>query len=442
MQTLSNMTRSERFESRGQSVSIVGCLWEANCEDGMKRASKAAVVAVLLGACSGVDEGPTSFVLTDSAGVLVVTSSNLEPVGGDWTVGLRPTVMVGSDEASAAEYQLHQVRGATRLSDGRLAILDGGSSELRVYTPAGEFAAAHAGLGEGPGELQVPMTLTRMAGDTLVVWDPGTSRLSWFEPTAGFVRTRVVDRAKIAGVDPGFSNGLAGVLTDGRLLIQMVEPRGGTPQPTVYRPVLGFGVLSMDLTTFDILGWYGGEERILLETERGPRTMPVLNARMTLHTVASHRSAICVGDQAVAAVACWGWLGRDRVEFRWPAMSRGLTESESESLRDGFRLGLGRRYTPEGQEQVLRDLPVMEAAPFFDQLLIDSTDHLWVFTRTSPENGEPLQAFVFNAERGLVASVALPGHRVLEIGSDYVVALERDHLGVESIAVYPLSRGG
>jgi hypothetical protein len=255
------------------------------------------------------------------------------------------------------------------------------------------------------------------------------------------VRTRSVDHALVAGLADGLSNGVTTVLPDGALLVQMAEPRGGTPQPTVYRPRIGFGVLSEDLSTYDTLGWYGDQERILLETTRGPRTMPVLNPHGSLYTLATHRPTVCVGDQASPRVSCWGWRGRDRVEFRWPAQPRILADHEAEALRDGFREGLGRRYTPEGQEQILRDLPLNEVAPYFDHLAIDGTDRLWVFSRDSTVNDPAMLISVFSSERGLEASLRGQSHDVLEIGSDYLLALERDELGVESVAVYPISRG-
>src|SRR5688572_24932772 len=52
-----------------------------------------------------------------------------------WTVATSPVVSIGEVEG-AQEYMFSQVVGAVRLSDGRFAVANGGSNELRVYDSA------------------------------------------------------------------------------------------------------------------------------------------------------------------------------------------------------------------------------------------------------------------------------------------------------------------
>jgi hypothetical protein len=58
-----------------------------------------------------------------------------------WTVSVEPTIMIGVNDQLPG-HQLHGVRAAFRLTDGRIAIANGGSSEIRYFTARGEFLSS------------------------------------------------------------------------------------------------------------------------------------------------------------------------------------------------------------------------------------------------------------------------------------------------------------
>ena len=109
---------------------------------------------------------------------------------GEWVVAPEPLISVGgADERE--DYQLFRVAGATRLSDGRFVVANGGSSELRYYSPEGQHLLSVGGEGDGPGELRGIMEIEALQGDTLMVlsFRPG---LTWFDPDGEFIKsTRV-----------------------------------------------------------------------------------------------------------------------------------------------------------------------------------------------------------------------------------------------------------
>jgi len=109
-----------------------------------------------------------SSVVRDSAGVTIVESavSAWSPETA-WRLESEPAVVIGRS-GSDPEAQLFGVRGLARLSDGRIAILNQGTREVRVYSPTGDFLYASGGDGDGPGEMRRTLHLARARADTLV----------------------------------------------------------------------------------------------------------------------------------------------------------------------------------------------------------------------------------------------------------------------------------
>lgn len=91
-----------------------------------------------------IDAEPGAAVeVRDSAGISVVENgaSGGAPL---LTLSPQPTFDVGSLAAEGPE-QLHRVAAATSLADGSVAVLDGGSGEVRVFAPDGAFVRTLGG---------------------------------------------------------------------------------------------------------------------------------------------------------------------------------------------------------------------------------------------------------------------------------------------------------
>lgn len=98
-----------------------------------------------------------------------------------------PSVRIGVVEG-APEYQWTRPVAASRLSDGGFAVLEQVPAEVRVFDSSGQFRHRVGGAGDGPGEFRSPVELAVLAGDTIVVWDRGAQRLSWFSIGGVLVR--------------------------------------------------------------------------------------------------------------------------------------------------------------------------------------------------------------------------------------------------------------
>ena len=118
--------------------------------------------------CGNEDPPSVRTQTRDSAGVTIVESTALPERGaGGWTLNQAPFLTIGTFEGDTL-YQLYQVSGAIRLPDGRFAVSDNGSFQLRIFGPDGTFQRSWGREGEGPGEFQSIRVMGVLEPDTLV----------------------------------------------------------------------------------------------------------------------------------------------------------------------------------------------------------------------------------------------------------------------------------
>lgn len=101
----------------------------------------------------------------DSAGVRIVESAT--PAWNEasaWRLGDAPALEIGAVTTTNPAYELSRVASATRLSDGRIVVLEGQSSEIRVFGPDGTHLLTAGGQGGGPGEFNFASRLFALAG--------------------------------------------------------------------------------------------------------------------------------------------------------------------------------------------------------------------------------------------------------------------------------------
>ncbi|HEY8062044.1 MAG TPA: hypothetical protein VID74_04560 [Gemmatimonadales bacterium] len=119
---------------------------------------------------------------------LLLLTGSLAPVAGlhaqaapTWSVNPHPVTAIGLVDGPA-DQELAGVSGARRLRDGRVVIANGKPLELRVYDAHGTFLRRIGRTGDGPGEFRGRLDLLPAGGDSLLVYDQVTQRLSLFGP--------------------------------------------------------------------------------------------------------------------------------------------------------------------------------------------------------------------------------------------------------------------
>lgn len=96
-----------------------------------------------------------------------------------WSVNVTPVTAIGMVDGPA-DQELAGVSGARRLRDGRVVIANGKPLELRIYDAHGTLLRRIGRTGDGPGEFHGRLDLLPAGGDSLLVYDQASQRLSLF----------------------------------------------------------------------------------------------------------------------------------------------------------------------------------------------------------------------------------------------------------------------
>jgi len=124
-----------------------------------------------------------ALVTRSALGLLAVAGGSVGQIEAQsaptWSVNSQPVTAIGLVDGPA-DQELAGVSGARRLRDGRVVIANGKPLELRIYDAHGTLLRRIGRTGDGPGEFRGRLDLLPSGGDSLLVYDQGTQRLSLF----------------------------------------------------------------------------------------------------------------------------------------------------------------------------------------------------------------------------------------------------------------------
>ena len=370
----------------------------------------------------------------DSAGVRIVENRDAAGLSdGGFSLSAEPTLSIGT-VADDPDYQLFQVSGGVRLPDGRIAIANGGSQEVRVYDATGTLVASHGGRGSGPGEFERPRLVGRFGGDSLIVYDGGLRRASVLHADDGFVRSFPLPEE--AG---GFAVG-RGVFADGTQVFGgglSFSSRDGFPEG-VFQHDSRYGAVGREgRLSADYGGWPASE--MFGRTREDGFTARVLPF--------GSGTVLAVGPDRL-------WMGNsERFEIRGLAPDGRLTHvvrldrllrAVTDADIDQYKVDeLEDADTPDERrafEMLMLEMPVPEVFPAFGVMAVDALGHLWVQDYAGPRVRRPKWT-VFDPDGRLVGNVQTPDRvQILEIGDDYVLGRLSDELDVEYVQLWSLTR--
>ncbi len=398
--------------------------------------------ATLVSAACSVDssDGGSGHAVRDSAGVRIV--ENYSPnwsEGEEWSVGLEPGVAIGGAQ-DGPDYQLFQVSDATRLSDGRIAIVNSGTKEIRVFDAEGTHVETVGGEGEGPGEFRYPLKIARAALDTVRVFDgayPGS--VSLFDNTA-FIERTSLDRAGLEAAFPGWFAEGGDLLPDGTLLLGLHNQAEAGPSPAgAFRIENGWTRMTADGSRIDTVGFFPGYENFGYESE-GRMTGNALPFGANTYVVAGGNPVrVFVADSRVYEIRGLSDGGAVRTLIRRQDPPRPVTADDISRWEAQYRGFLDQ--VPEAQRgRFLEYLDVVEfpdTKPAFGIVEVDLAGNLWVGDTDRAGDGQSMS--VFSPEGVWLGHVTLPPTlRIFEIGPDYVLGSTRDELGIETVALHEL----
>lgn len=380
----------------------------------------------------------------DSAGTEIVTSpSKPEGEPAAWTVGTTPRVSIGQDPDADPAYQFAQVGSTLTLSDGRIVVVDGASSEVRWFSPSGEHLHTSGGRGQGPGEFTYAARAYRRTGDTLAVENRPRIKHVLFSPEGDLVREEVQDFESLLAFGPFMECGSRS-LPD-QSLVTCVQEAGRPapvpdPGPGLLRNVHRFVRIPWDMSGVDTLGLNGGIEQFgIAAGERTSFAVHPFHSR-TWMAVAENPLRIGIARNPHYSIEIWTPEGHLERIIRRAGARRAPSETELRAAQNVLPLyatgdeALAARFVAE--------VPSPDSIPAVQGLVFSRSGELFVartpWLRDATTVGE---WDIFDPTGRWSGTLQLPPRfRITEVGTDYLLGIATDELDVQSIEVWDLHR--
>jgi hypothetical protein len=399
---------------------------------GVRRMRKLLYLVAVAGiaACGG--EPADHFTLRDSAGIAVAESHGQAwTPEAAWSIAAEPILRIGTVEGPP-EDQLHDVQGAVRLDDGTLVIANAGSNEIRFYDNLGRHIRSVGRDGDAPGEYRRISGLGAGPGDSLWVYDYGTRRFTVLTARGDVVRLVTL------GATLSAPNAV-GRLADGSFIIkeQWASSLQGEWQPGLTRGTTAVTRLLADGSAFDTLATVLGRE-VFLSDENGRAVMGApLFARASSATVSGND--VYLGNQTTFEILRYSADGDLRRIIRVPNADLSITQEEVDLV-----IARELASVPESRHPMVRthleSMAMPPTRPAYGRLHVDQDGNLW--TAEPTRYPYPARSWtVFDTDGRLLGVVTMPESlRLQQAGSDWVLGVWRDELGVEYVSLHTLHK--
>ncbi|MBA3557787.1 MAG: hypothetical protein H0W30_04220 [Gemmatimonadaceae bacterium] len=390
------------------------------------------VHAAVLAACAGEAKSPAgAAVMRDSAGIQIV--ENVSPKWTEaerWTVADTPSVEIGGAEGDTSS-QLFQAYKAVRLSDGRIVVANAGTHQLRFYDREGGYLFSSGRKGGGPGEFESLYFLAKLGGDSLLTFDFNGSRVSIFGPDGKFVRSFAL---KNDGGQILFS--LAGMLSDGSLLVYGQRPFGPGRRDGLHRDSVLFLITTSDGSVRDTVGRFPGSESMVIAEGQSMSVTSRAFGRTTEVTVHADRVYLGGGDSYEIGVYTPGGVLRQLIRKQHKALDvtpediKAYEKKRLEEASDENWKRLNRRF--------LEKMDYPKTMPPLSRILVDASGNVWVREYGRSTDEQPRWT-VFDPEGRMLGTLKTPRKVVfLEVGADFMLGRWSDDDDIEHIGVFPL----
>jgi len=398
--------------------------------------SFSALGALLLGvltACEPEVTPPSSPTVRDSAGVEIVENGDATLDSSNWSLSPEPVFQVGTLEG-APELQLHRVLDGLILDRGDVAIVNGGSQEVRFYGASGEYRGAQGLPGEGPGEYRGLQSIFRLPADSILAWDMALRRATVIGPQGELARTLSPSQDLI-------NPSVVGTFDDGTFLVAdaRFDPGEATGDwQQLHSTITRFSGEGEPLASLGTFPWY--RMKFMVATNTRAEALRLGFDRDTQVAVRGDRSWI--GTTKAYEVLEYEPTGRLSRILRWEGPDRSVTETHldaylEERLASAPNDDVRRLVRADHENRVFA-----EQFPAYSSLLVDDGNRIWVESYRSPGSPTVKQWVVFSDQgipRGsLEISMDL---RLLDIRGDQVLVVLTDDLGVEYLQLLRIEKG-
>ena len=377
---------------------------------------------------------PAGLTTRDSLGILIVENRAPAELRAPWGLDTASVVDLGGESADPNQ-EFSGFVFPVLLSDGRIVVANGGTSELRFFGPDGGWVKSVGRRGGGPGEFEDLGWLDLGVGDTLRTYDWGLRRLSVFSAEGAFLRpVSLLIGGEVSSPRP------LGMLRDGRLVARSqnavtLESRPGAGRDTV-------PLLALDLIrgVAESVGSFPGHE-YMIHTGKGSVSAGSLPFGKDLHLLV-HGSRVYVGTSDGPEVLVLGTDGRVERVLRWTADPVPVTPADIEAYTEATSLEFG-----PGQEEMrersllrLKQTPFPKWKPAYAGLLTGPDGSIWIRRYTEPDRSAPADFEVFDSTGRWLGGVRMPpGYRPTRITADAVIGIWKDDSDVPHVRLYRLS---
>jgi len=349
-----------------------------------------------------------------------------------WFVSEEPELILGRWEEGAETFD--QVRTAVRFSRDRIAVADGATVSVRVFDLSGRMVLEIGREGTGPGEFRRVNHVSAWK-DTIRVGDGSLGRVTYFNLDGEYL-----DSFELPRDLAGFSTEFLAFYSNGDVLFQgrMVSPSSDlVPRP---------GLLPADSVT-----WF----RFSPESRAATHIATTVSMEVYGHPWKGN---------TVKGEAIFGSRGHAALYQDTLLLARGGDHFEVDMIEEGGEVvdWFGLKITPRPPsagdrkqyvewrlanapvnanmadwERVFRDAPMREVMPATGELVVDRGGNTWVQHFSPP--GLLSVWSVFDRSHRWLGNVEVPAEtRILEIGTDYLLAVWRNELKVETVVLLTL----
>jgi hypothetical protein len=363
----------------------------------------------------------------DSAGIRIVTST---APAAEWTLAPEPELALGETPGDPA-VEFFRVRAMTFVPGGRIAIANGGTESIRIFTTGGERVGEVGRSGAGPEEFS-GLTWLAVRGDSLLAYDGGNDRVTVRDLGGAFARSFRLDRSS-ARPQP------AALASDGTIL--SLAARGLAEFASQGMPAPGVLLDSALVTRHDPMGALLDSLARLPHNERFVRSGVSMGSMVgvpytAFGRVAGTREGVCYEFGPDPQITCFGDDGSPRLLIRTGDRRRPVTPAHVAAYwaREA-ELAADDEARAAALASLRSDLPFPDVFPAFTDLIVDDDGRMWAEVYRLPDD-DRTEWRIFSEGRWVGRLTVDTTFDVRAVSADLVAGVRRDELDVESIRIH------
>lgn len=392
----------------------------------------AVLAIIVLSACSSSFSDNADRTVRDSAGIRIADLPGEQAIQNQIEVSDTPLVRVGWTEAG---HLFENIVTGGLWADGRAVIADGGALQLIVLSRTGAVDTVLGRPGDGPGEFRAIFAAIPLGEETVIVQDSEARRVTIFTQDK-FVRTVPLDTVsvlRLLGVENGdLLMGPPRAWVQGR--------RYDTPWLNV--PVVRFSLSDAQTKPLASVDW----DQSIIE---GRGDNPFMSGGFA--TAVPGGFVTARGDRA--ELLWYDADGRLRQITRWRAEPSPVTSTMISTWEKSMRAAFERYNLSQpdiearisGMKQTIQEpLPYFGnpgPSPDYGGIISDSDGNVWIGNFVFRGLNSPRRYNVMSSDGEWVGWAEMPaGLRILAIGTDRALGVERDSLDVQAVSVYEIKK--